>query len=251
MTKSKTLLPFDATKPGVLVVGGKKFVGKVFHVASVVVELYPLQALAKAVNRQSDTMKLWEKAGWIHPPLFRVTGTPLQVLKRYYSREQIINSYQVYNRFPYAPNFPRLREQFFTLFNMVFDEGEIIDVAAIPVSGGNPSSEERLLDTRGRFIPKRGAGNAIPRHSRKSYQRRDASGSPTHAPGRTQSENRGPVAAESRAGFATHAESSRGVGESEQHQHVSVAPSERHAASPVASTLTKRGDFKRRPKSGV
>jgi len=124
----------DASKPGVLVVNGKKYHGKVFHVQGTELELYPIQALANAVGRRVEAVRVWERQGEIPKPLFRVTGSPHQEQRRWYSRTQIINLHQAFNRFPFTAGRPYMRAAFFALVNRLFDEGEVLNVGEIRVT---------------------------------------------------------------------------------------------------------------------
>lgn len=127
----------DTTTPGILRINGKVYRGKIFHVEGQEIELYQMQALAYALNRGQRTIRAWEQARYLPKPLFKITGgKPGQEDRRWYSRTQIINLYQAYNRFPFSQGRPDLREPFFALVHQVFDEGEIIDVGNIPVRTG-------------------------------------------------------------------------------------------------------------------
>jgi hypothetical protein len=126
----------DATKPHVLIVNGKKYRAKVFQVQGDEIEIYPLQTLAHAIGRKPPAVTAWEKNGEFPKPLFQISGTALQEKRRWYSRVQILNLHQAHNRFPFSAGKYHLRPLFFTLANLVFDEGEIIDVSQIPIKLG-------------------------------------------------------------------------------------------------------------------
>jgi hypothetical protein len=124
----------DATKPGILTINGKKYRGKVFHVNGQELEIYSIQALAQAVGRTIKSLWIWEQRGDIPRPLFTITGTRRQEMRRWYSRTQIVNLHQVSNRFPFSRGRMHFRAPFFELFNTLFDEGEIVDASQVPVT---------------------------------------------------------------------------------------------------------------------
>lgn len=224
MTEKTTI---DTSKPGVLIVNGKKFRGKVFQLPTgQVVELYPIQVLARALNRTDHAIRLWERAGEIPKPLFRIaSSSPAQEQRRYYSRVQIVNLHQAHNRFPFSAGRPHMRLAFFALFNAVFDEGEIIDVAGIRV----PSPQSP------RVIGKR------------------ASHSETHRPSaqNSQPQSRGTLAPPVEHAHTNAAQQSERLGGQPQPAGETTASGGRYPASAHPRTEEKKPDYRRRPSGGA
>jgi hypothetical protein len=123
----------DSTKTGELWIDARRFKARTYAVESGLVELYPVGVLARALNRRPHTLIMWERVGLMPPPWFQLTGAEATRIKRWYSREQILNLYQVKNRFPYSAGNQKLRNHFFTALNQVFYESEVVNVAAIKV----------------------------------------------------------------------------------------------------------------------
>lgn len=177
---------FDTSKAGLLIVQGKKYKAKKFHVGAQVIELYPIQVLGKAIKKSVQTIRLWERSGEFPKPLYRVTGIHLGSAKRWYSREQIINLYQAKNRFPYSAGRREFRESFFALVKAVFDEGEVIDVSTISVNPTKPAvkkhsdqpksvSNRQVAEPAARRIAKVPRSGQAVRTTQSSYPRHAAS----------------------------------------------------------------------------
>jgi hypothetical protein len=173
MKSSKTLL--DATKPGVLVIGGQTYRPSIFQVGGRELELYTLGVLAKALGKIGNTVREWEYSGLIPKPIFRVSGSPRTESRRWYSRQQIVNLHQVKNRFPFSAGRPYLKGLFFAAFNRVFDEGEIIDVGQLQITdpGTSESQQPESVGDSGRHqAGPQNNGHAEPGQTSSSVQKR-------------------------------------------------------------------------------
>jgi hypothetical protein len=127
----------DATKTHVLTIEGKKHKATLYMVGGRTMELYAVNTLAAAMGKTPDTVRRWEGEGLIPKPLFQVVGNNNWLdQKRWYSRAQVLNIRQAYNRFPFSAGHYHLREAFFTLANLIFDEQEEVDVNEISVRHG-------------------------------------------------------------------------------------------------------------------
>jgi hypothetical protein len=164
----------DATKAGVLTINGKRFKARRYTVQGREIELYTTKVLASALGRNPDIVRRWENFGLIPPPLFVIVGGTLEG-RRWYSREQIVNLFQVRNHVPFSAAHANLRDKFFALFRAVFDEGEIIDVTTVTLPDVLPVmpaigdltrrnfgdiTTRRPLDSRGRLTIKGQTGTS-------------------------------------------------------------------------------------------
>lgn len=261
-------ITLDASKPGKLIIKGKRFRAKVFQVAGQEIELYPLQALAFAVGRSSMTIRDWEKAKLIPKPLFKIAGKPREELIRWYSRTQVINLYQAYQRFPCPPggvDRKNLREPFFALVNLVFDEGEIIDVGNIAVKHGTTAHTRTAahggsvsIGDSHRTDAGAGVRKTITTHTRPdTAERADRPATtsplaPSHpAPVDTESRTGGPVVASNRG----QASGSRELLKQRRFQLQSVGQSnpsdQRHITGSTPVPERQGPNYRRRPKSRV
>lgn len=248
-----TTVPLDQSKKRSLVIGGKKYRAHVFIPAGKEIELYSVQALARALHRNPHTLYVWERQGLLPKPLFVVTGTPLQEMRRWYSREQIVNLWQVWNRFPYANGRSQFKAAFFTALKMVFDEGEIIDVGSLKV---RPTAAIKAITSSAVT----GTVSAARQHPPLGYQR-VASTSPTidstasHRAGATPTQ---PQSGRSGALAETASRSSGSFGDDiERRGHRAQPSSEptqrmpRHAERAPSGVGTKGTDYRRRPSKSV
>lgn len=251
----------DSAKTGRLIINGKRY--KATHTVTVAgqpVELYKPQVLAAALDRTSRSIRNWEVEGLIPKPLFEVRGIPTEG-RRWYSREQIINLWQTHNRFPFSARQHHLREQFFALFNQVFDEGEVIDVAAVPVV--ERTTEQLIVFNRPNAptIPLTNDGDAlspIQRARAALTQRRRAA----HAPQAARTGQPPTPGAAKPAPSRAVVEASVG-----RYPAYDVAPERRghlghaagtpiesrggHATGAHSGTVGKKADYRRRPTGGI
>lgn len=65
--------------------------GKMFDVGGVQIELFTVEVLAEAIDRKSDTIITWEKAGVFPKPVFQLSVRNTVGKRRLYSAVQVMN----------------------------------------------------------------------------------------------------------------------------------------------------------------
>ena len=68
----------------------QRYLGRVFEVEGVTIELYPIRVLARTIRRVSFTVRIWERDGLFPKPMFILPYQHGQT-KRWYSKVQIAN----------------------------------------------------------------------------------------------------------------------------------------------------------------
>ena len=258
MPSQKANIQVDATKKGVLIIDGRKYRGHIYLVSGREVEVYALNVLGAAIGKSSNTIRRWEKNGELPPPLFVVVGQGVEN-QRWYSRQQIVNLYQVHNRFPFSQGKPHFREAFFSAIAHVFYEENIIDVANTSFRTARTATATRAADggtvTTGRTATTHtGAGErknlgyfGIPNRFAKKVP---APSRPT-APEASQPGPSGGMAGADLAGYQSpeNAPDRR----YSQPQSIADAPERHrgHIASPHPRPVQHGTDYRRRPKSSA
>jgi hypothetical protein len=248
----KKKVTVDATREDVLVIDGKKYHARVFDVNGIKLELYTVGALAKALGRWIGTIQDWEKDGLIPKPIFKVTGNTHVERLRWYSRQQIVNIYQVSNRFPFTAGRPHLKDVFFTAINKVFDEGEIINVGELEIKSrsipaARPVGEKRTGAATARTAA---AGGTVSRSAPPTAPIATTTGAGATAT-QSQSERRGTVAAPFGRTPASRGNDSERVGDSSEPTQSPDTRSSGHAEYPPQYTHTQRVNYRRRPARSV
>lgn len=70
--------------------------GRVFVVSGIEIALFPIAVMAEAVERDTKTLRRWEKEGRWPKPLWKV---PDKRCLRWYSRNQIVKAHELYRTF--------------------------------------------------------------------------------------------------------------------------------------------------------
>lgn len=98
--------------------------GRTFAVGDRRVELFTLGVLAEAIDRKTNTIVNWERAGKFPKPLYSV---PSSKYKRWYSAEQVMNLHHLMHyRYGNAKTCQFDPQQFFTDVSRVYYESEIV-----------------------------------------------------------------------------------------------------------------------------
>jgi hypothetical protein len=115
--------------------------GHEFQVDDATIELFTLQILAEAIDRQRETIMEWEKRGLFPKPLFQVAG---HRIKRWYSSIQVLNLHNLmWGRYQCRKNQSMDMDSFFSDVRKVFyehrlvvdDYGKIGVLSAVQVAG--------------------------------------------------------------------------------------------------------------------
>jgi len=130
-------MAIEQIKDGELLVHGKRFKARVFDINGRVVELYKVGALSAALERTTGTLEMWEKAGILPTPLYRMRGSVQGALrcKRWYSKEQIINLRKVWRVLPYGQGQMHLRDAFIKAVKHVFYLKDVVSLEMLEHHG--------------------------------------------------------------------------------------------------------------------
>ena len=111
----------DQSKPGQLVIHGKKYIGKVYDINGEQFEVYRIGALAMALGKNSRTVEKWERDGLFPKPVFQmIVRKGDGHCKRWYTRGQILNLHKVWTLFPIARGRGSTKNRFFSTAQKVF-----------------------------------------------------------------------------------------------------------------------------------
>lgn len=102
-----------ASPKGMLIINGKRHLGRVFSVNGQEIELYRIGTLCAALDKSPQAVILWEKAGLLPKPMFKLTGQKVGNCKRWYSKAQVINLYRLWRLIPYGRGQGHLKTAFF------------------------------------------------------------------------------------------------------------------------------------------
>lgn len=132
----------EQTTKGELLIHGKRHKGRIFTVNGEDLELYRVGALADALKKSPQTIAIWEKEGLIPKSMFRITGKGLGHCRRWYSREQIINIYQVWKLFPLTTGAGHHAKPFFEGIRKVFHQTRVVTVTKKEIADERPKGSD-------------------------------------------------------------------------------------------------------------
>jgi hypothetical protein len=251
-------LKLDATKSSVIAINGQRHKARKYLVGGTEVELYTVNVLAKALGKTADTVRRWEYSGQLPKPLFQVVGNDNWLdQQRWYSRAQILNLHQAILRFPFSAGNYHLREAFFTLANLIFDEGEVVDVGEITVRhaitptaraaafGGTVSTGERGSTHIGRGTRKI-TGTTVER-SAGTPAKANAAIPKRIAPAKPESRASQPVDSSAGEGAVVYQQQVEHRGHRAEPTRDPVEANLRHATGAHPRPQAARVDYRRRP----
>jgi hypothetical protein len=111
------MVTLDATVKGKLTLNGVVHTGRLFQIAGKELELFRIGTLAAALDKSTQALILWEKAGLLPKPMYSLTGLAVGHCKRWYAKEQVINLHNLWTLIPYGRGRADLKAAFFTTLN--------------------------------------------------------------------------------------------------------------------------------------